>query len=243
MTASVDEEALVKRSGSQFAAAVKVIAQRDLRSEESHPSQEELRNLVAGKISPGSPERERLEDHLALCRECADLVLKLPRSPSLLQRLQVLFAASRVAYSVAALCAAALLLVLWMPSAPEPHGNVHLATLTPKQAPEDSAQRGTLPDSEFEILAIPAQADSVLLILGFAEPQAFDRYQAEIVDLSQPGREVIWSSPDLRRMPEGNLSLEVPSGYLSSGRYSVVLYGMGREAAQPLVEYLVRVTE
>lgn len=64
--------------GSQFAMAVRAIAEKALLLQGTHPTEEEIKDYRAGKLS--AQKKEFVEEHLVLCRACADLVLETPEA-------------------------------------------------------------------------------------------------------------------------------------------------------------------
>ena len=92
----------MKNSGTLFAAAVKTYTERALRSEDSHPTREQMQDFADRNLPPG--EKDRIEGHLALCADCTDFVLESRRRSSLPKRLWSFLASPRFAHGLAGVC-------------------------------------------------------------------------------------------------------------------------------------------
>ena len=245
-------------------AGVRVLAAEARRSlVEEHPLPEELLDYHAGDLPEA--ERERIQEHLALCPACLRALLDLEAFPDVepvrpedrltdaeldraWQRLQrtvepVAHDRSRIAPPVLALAAVLLLAVvglsLWVVRL---RGEVR--ELSSPQA--DVLVADLLPRAEAvertegdgEVVRVPGWADRILLILNLADPATHPEYRIEIT--AQDGREV-WSRAGVRRSADGTFALEVPRRFLPAGRYRIRLSGIAGGSELPVAEYLVRI--
>ncbi|HSR53620.1 MAG TPA: hypothetical protein VLV83_22565 [Acidobacteriota bacterium] len=220
---------------STFAAALKVIAEDAVEAEDSHPTPQELRDYQARRLP--QEQMERIREHLAICVQCADSVLRLaqPVRTSVLDRLRSLLWTPSLGYGAAALFLAAFLWVLYWGGQPA-HPNVHIESLVPLSERGVPATGG---EAQRPTLRIPDGADSVLFVLGLADTQGFDRYRLELFDLAYPASP-IYVTEDIRRMPAGNVSLSLSSQSLAPGEYRFQLLGSSGDGWQPLAEYRFR---
>lgn len=209
-----------------------------------HLGIEELQDFAAGALP--EPERERIREHLALCRTCARKALDLMDSPALepvpweltdreLETQWTRFRAAAVPASLrwkrTALALAAVLLlgivglVVWgVRELHVPPTYVYLAYV------ESVETRGS---SDQEPIRPPSWAGRVGLVLNL-EASAYPEYGVQIV--TADGRQ-IWSE---RGLPPQNDSVlvEVPARLLLKGIYKIHLSG---PQGQPVDEYTVRV--
>lgn len=234
----------MNNSGSLFAEALRTICEEDLQAEPFHPALEDLRAYEAEELS--AEEMDRVQGHVVLCRNCTDIVLTLTGVRR--QAQEARWRSSSVwrgpAYGVAAglmVVLIASLFWLWRPQ--QPHANVHIESIRPSGAPVAEQRRELPSGASVQEISIPKEADSVLLILGLGEARVLAEYRLEMRNLSRSAGEVVWSTKDLRRMPAGNFSVEIPAGYLPPGDYSILLSGLEQGQVQALAEYFIRIVQ
>ena len=244
-------------------AGVRVLAAEARRSLPEHPLPEELLDYHAGDLQEA--ERERIQEHLALCPACVRALLDLEAFPDVepvrpedrltdielaraWQRLQGSVAPaaqgrSRIAPPVLALAAVLLLAVVGL--------SLWVVRLRGEVRDLSSPQTGVLvadliPQKEAieraeggeEVVRVPAWAGRLLLILNLADPATHPSYRIEI--RTQDGREV-WSRAGVRRSADGTFALEVPRRLLPAGRYRIRLFGIEGGSELPVAEYAVRI--
>lgn len=221
----------MKNSRTHFAAAVRSFAEKALEKSE-HPTREQLLAFAKRRLS--SDEMENVEEHLALCGSCADLVLEARKNASLTGRLRSLFASPAVAYGVAGICLAVALISVWKPSDLKPRANIHMVSF------ESSDLRGADASSgRFQPVGASPRADSVLLILTSTESGDVESVRAELQDVAEETPRVVWTWEDVRQMPAGNFSVDFPSGYFAAGRYALRLYASRNGQEEVLEEYFL----
>ena len=242
---------------------VRGLAAEARRSLEEHPLPEELLDYHAGDLQ--EEDRERIQEHLALCPACVRVLLDLDAFPDVepvrsedrltdielaraWQRLQrsaapVAQDRSRIAPPMLALAAVLLLAVVGL--------SLWVVRLRGEVRGLSSPQAGVLvadlvPQKEAveraeggeEVVRVPAWADRILLILNLADPTTHPTYRIEIT--SRDGREV-WSRAGVRRSADGTFALEVPRRFLPAGRYRIRLFGIEGGSELLVAEYLVRI--
>lgn len=228
-----------------------------------HPAPEELLDFVAGDLSEA--ERERIEDHLALCHECARAALELAEPPEaepapageLLtgtelaaewQRFRGALAAARPERQGAAtrripwaLAAGLLLavagLTVWNARLRE-EARV-LGGPRADVAVVDLVPQDAVARAEEveEEVRPPAWADRLVLILNLANADSLPEYRLDMADAA--GR-VIWSRSGVRRGPDGTFTLELPLALVPPGSYRIRLSGRRGATFEPVAEYAVR---
>lgn len=228
-----------------------------------HPAPGELLDFLAGDLSEGG--RERIEDHLALCRACARTALELAGSSeleaapagALLTEKELAAEWERFRGALAATPArrtAAMRGVPWALAAGLLLAVVGLGWWVGELAREVrrlSAPRGDmvvadlLPvaareraagEDEGEEVPVPAWAERVVLLLALADPGAAAEYRVEIAGADGGGGRQIRG---LRRDPDGTLALDLPARMLRPGRYRIRLFTA--EGGKPVAEYALRV--
>jgi hypothetical protein len=215
-----------------------------------HPAPEELIDYVRGGLAGEA--KERLQDHLASCRDCAGVVLGLTAAPEPpyrpedeWQRLEARCAeASRDTLRLRATGALAALFLLaaaglagWVyrlrlevRSAAAPRVNVAVVDLLPE---------GTgLIRGDAEPLLLTAEVTQVVLILNSPDLRSFPRYRVTVVG---PDGAVLWQSAELQRRPEGNFTVALPAARLPAGLVRVTLRGEGDAGASELARYRLAV--
>lgn len=228
-----------------------------------HPAPEELLDFVAGDLS--EVDRERIEEHLALCRGCARTALELAGSPEAepaeagelmtdreleaeWQRFRAAVAPVRSAgrssapsWPAWALAASLLVavgaLAVWAGRLRE-----EVRTLSEPRADVavvDLVPRDTVvrAPEDAEAAALPAWADRLVLILNLVEPTAATEFQIEIA--AADGR-VVWSTRGVRRSADGTFAVEVPRRFLPAGILRIRLSSLHGTTAEPVAEYAVR---
>lgn len=253
-------------------AGIRALAAEDRQGPGSHPSPDELLAYYEGDHEGdhaedvSADERERIQDHLARCSECARTVLDLSSFPNVepareedrlsdfdlaaeWRRFQERagtaparpakaspFASARLAY---ALAAALLLAVIGL--------SIWVVRLREEAAgPRVNVLLADLLPREAaversadeETIRFPEWADRLLLILNLAEAPSHSAYRVEIA--TPEGREV-WSRRGLRPSADGNFTLEVPRSLLPGERYVVRLYGLQGNEWGVVAEYGVRI--
>jgi hypothetical protein len=228
-----------------------------------HPAPEDLLDYHAGDLPP--EERERIQDHLALCRDCVRVVLDLDSFPDVepvrkedrltdrevaaeWRRFATRTRAPRLprwAPSPLPLALAATLLIavvglsLWVARLRN-----EVSRLSAPRA--DVYIADLVPQGETveraegreEAVRVPAWADHVLLILNLADPSSYPEYRVEIEKAD--GAEV-WSRDGVRRSADGTFALEVPRRLLPAGSYRIRLSGSRGGAEEPVAEYGARI--
>jgi hypothetical protein len=221
--------------------AVRDLAEAMEKGQTAHPSHDELLGYAAGALD--AAEQDRIEDHLALCRECARTVLALTvladggleedRPP-----VRVL-AAAALPYALAA----SLLLAVglgWrtvrlgeeVRQLSAPRSDVYVADLVP------TGSAGPRERGEPEAVHPPAWASRVVLILAFGGPASHPEYAVELA--TADGRP-LWSRRGLQPGPDGTFVLDVPRPWLSPGTYRIRLSGLRGAAAQEVARYELRI--
>lgn len=233
--------------------AVRTLAKEERRVLSDHPMPDELVDYQAGDLTV--EERERIQDHLALCPACAQAVLDVGPLPEVRlsprkvaaewERFQERTGAQpsrrRFAPWPRSLAAALLFVVFLLTfevgrlrrevgDLSGPHAGVQLVDLLP--AGED-VQRSA--DGE-EAVQSPAWVDRLILILNLGDDTGFPVYESRIT--AADGREV-WRGADLRPS-DGAFVLEVPRRLLPAGEYRIGLYGSAAGRRAPVAEYKLR---
>jgi Putative zinc-finger len=210
---------------------------------EEHPAPEELQDLAAGDLS--DPERQRIEEHLALCRECTRAALELAESleperrGTLItddelevqwERFRAKVAPPSRRWGWGGLALAAVLLVavggavVWgLFEASRPRTDVFVADLysEPVRGEEKPTQ-------------IPSWARRISLRLNLDAPVPATRYRVEIV---AEGDRRIWGPREVPLQMD-SVVVDVPARLLPEGRYEIRLSG---PRGQPVDVYDVRI--
>ncbi len=229
-----------------------------------HPAVEELTEYRSGGLS--QEVRERIRDHLTLCRECQQLVLDFGALSDLASEGRELTAADvdqqwgrlarrlrsappqdsvavvssrpRFAWALAAALATAVVgLSVWVQALR--HQNRELIR------PQINAHLGDLfadgdrlrESGQFERVVVPPEADQVVLILNLNRPETFSDYRVEILDSLAEDARVRWRRDGLRRGSEGNFVLTLRRGFLPPGRYRIRILGLEAEQEHLLASY------
>jgi hypothetical protein len=217
-----------------------------------------------GDISP--EQRERIQDHLALCRACLRTVLDLDAFPDLPPqgseerlssgelaiewgRFQEQAGAARSAVRRRSLLtsaalpwglAAALLAVIVGLSVQTVRLQRQAGELSQPQGGVElvdlSPVDGKLERAEAETEGIRLSAWADRLILILNLADIRSFPEYEVELVTADGREV-WRGGGLRRSPEGTFALEVPRRFLSAGSYRIRLSGASPEGRTAVAEY------
>lgn len=243
-------------------AAALAEAEAARRGRQEHPDPDLLLSYHEGALP--AADRERVQEHLAHCPSCARVVLDfqtfpevklmdpelalderetgaawqrlrqaLPPAARPAPRRRLRFATPQMGWALAAgLLVATVGLSFWVvqlrSELARPRLNLYLADLVPPAASiertEGSEQR----------LAVPPEADHLLLLLNLADPRTYPEYEAEILGAGG-GR--VWRRRGLARSPDGHFTLELPRGFLPAGSYRLRLYGLAGGRREPVVDY------
>lgn len=248
--------------------AVRALAAEARRGLDPHLSPEDLLDYHAGDVT--GDERERIQDHLALCPVCTRALLDLESFPNVepvreedrlsdsalageWRRFEErtgaipLPRAARRAFPSSpalpwALAASLLLAVLGL----SVWAGLLRRDLSAPRADVYVADLTPREESrersvaEEEVVRVPAWADRVLLILNLAEVPSFPEYRVEI---APAGGKAVWSRRGVRPSPDGNFTLEIPRSFLAGGPRGIRLYGRQGNAWTVVAEYGVRIEE
>jgi Putative zinc-finger len=261
------EETVIDMDGERdLKGAVRDLARAMEKGQNAHPAHDELLGYAAGALD--TAEQDRIEDHLALCRECARTVLDLsvlsdggleeeplPESvlaaewarlrraaaPAPPSRFRSLAAAVSPALPYA--LAASLLLAVGLGWRTVRLGEEVRQLSAPRSDVyvADLVPTGSgSPDERGAPEAVhpPAWASRVVLILAFAGPASHPEYAVELAAVD--GRP-LWSRRGLRPGPDGTFALEVPRQWLPPGTYRIRLSGLRGAAAQEVARYELRI--
>jgi hypothetical protein len=208
--------------------------ERDLRD---HPAPEELQDFLAGDLP--ADQRERIEEHLALCRDCARVAVELAEIPETdlgkrgelvteaeieaqWKRFQAAVApARRRPRAIEALAAVLLLALLGLAAwalireMTQPQTDVAIVDLFPadKRGPEDVV-----------FVSLPPWAGRIALTLNPAKDLVYPEYRVEI---RGPGGRRIWSTRKIQPDEKGTFVVVVPRRLLPEGVYQIHLSGPG----------------
>jgi hypothetical protein len=234
-----EEATMAEEPGLKY--AIQALAEEKRRVLSEHPMPDELVDYQAGDVT--AEERERIQEHLALCSPCAQAVLDVEPLPEVRLSDRTVAAAwarfegrGRAAVWPWSLAAALLLAVLGLTfelillrrEVATPRAGVQIVDLFP--AGED-VQRSA---GGGEAVQAPAWVDHLVLLFNLTHEPVLPVYTFRIT--AADGRE-IWSGTDLRPGLDGVLALEVPRRLLPVGEYRIGLYGNG----SPVAEYALRI--
>ncbi len=233
----------------------------------THPSAEELDDYRFGDLSP--EERERIQDHLAVCRQCVGTrrdFQALPDAPPIHQRhraseeeMAALWERIREASGLAL---APSLFQRFTTMLASPRFAYAMAAVfclaavvlalrivSLRQTPLDRQPRGGVFLSDLipreVILREEGNEDTTRV------PPWSDRF-LWILNLNDPRAfpgyraeiadadgRTLWRSQALEKSPLGNFAVEIPRHFLPAGRYQITVYGIDRDPTE-LATYLVR---
>jgi len=222
--------------------AIQALAEEERSVLSEHPMPDELVDYQAGDVT--AEERERIQEHLALCPACSQAVLDVAPLPEVRLSDRTVAAAwarfegrRRPAVWPWSLAAALLLAVLglafelslmrWEVAAPR--AGLQIVDLLP--VGEDVQRSG---GDASAVVQAPEWVDHLVLVLNLTHDPVLPVYAFRIT--AADGREV-WRGEDLRPGADGALTLEVPRRLLPAGEYRIGLYGNGA----PVAEYTLRI--
>lgn len=234
---------------------------------EAHPDPERLAAYHSGQAGGLSPEEEaRIQDHLALCRECAALLLDLdgladpgfgaeadptakeavwrslreeiaPSAQVVPLRRPVRSSPRWLQALAASLLVATLGLSLWVASL---RRTVAELSAPQANAPVLDLYSGTArgEGSPAPVLTVPPDVRFFTVILNPAGQRRYERYRVEIV---RAGGEEVWSSQRIEPSPFGSFSLTLPRRAVEPGDYRVRLFGRSGATEELIDDYAFRV--
>jgi hypothetical protein len=236
--------------------AVRALAAAERRLLADHPMPDELVDYQAGDVT--AAEKERLQEHLALCPACAQAVLDVGPLPEVrLSDRTVAAAWTRFAEragrsgplpdrrrSVAwpwSVAAALLCVVLGLAvetarlrreagALAGPRAGVQIVDLLPAG---EEVQRSANEADTADAVQAPAWVDRLVLNLNLPQEGVLPVYSSRI--MAMDGRE-IWRGAALRPGADGALTVELPRRLLPAGKYRIALSGNGA----PVAEYTLR---
>jgi len=230
---------------------------------ERHPDADEWVDYCLHALGPD--DQERLADHLALCPECAHLVLDLkaitkpppagPAEPPADLAAQWARLASRAARHPRADAAARVRPRTWALAASlvVSAGLLAWALSLRRDLERERQPRADVALADLTPVArggertlqtpaeavIPAGVGRVVLLLNLGDLRTFPRYRVELV---APAGRRLWTSRDVRRAEDGTFLLDVPAAALPApGLYRVLVEGVGDAGPVRLAEYELRV--
>jgi Putative zinc-finger len=237
-------------------------ARRDLG--DRHPEAAELVGYHEGTL--GEKEAERVRDHLALCPDCAGLVLELaefsgqaPSEASGLTTREVEEAWRSLAPRLAAAYSQtapppprrAPVSLPWALAATLLLGVVALSTwavVLRQDLRELSRPRADAVVANLEPNGEGTRGETAgrqerpradrpaTLILHALPPRGFSGYELQILEAGHGGR-VVWQGGGLHPRELGFFVLDLPAGALPPGKYLVRLYGVAAERREPLADF------
>jgi hypothetical protein len=238
----------------QLDAAIRAVTEEQEEARDRHPTPDDLLGYHLGVLE--STERDGVEEHLALCPVCAQVILDFAAFPELGEvDVPPLLAEPRSGRSAPDLSrpgrpagrarrlplwsyplAASLLLGTFslgrwsqthLPSAARPRAGGYFADL----APTENGKRG-----EPVTVTIPSWADRLWLLLELGTADQHPRYEAL---LEREGRR-LWQDT-VERNANGIFAVEVPREFLSDGRYRIRLSGKTEGGMESLATYDFRI--
>jgi hypothetical protein len=234
---------------------------------DAHPDPERLAAYHSSQAGELSPEEEgRIQDHLALCRECAALLLDLDgladpgfgadadptAKETVWQNLREAIAPQarvlplrRTAPSsprwlqalAASLLIATLSLSLWVGSLRRTVAE--LSSPEPNAPVLDLYSSGTRGEgSPAPVLTVPSGARLFTLLLNSAGQRRYEGYRVEILRV---GGGKVWENREIEPFSFGSYSLTIPRRAVGPGDYRVRLFGRRGETEEPIDDYAFRV--
>jgi hypothetical protein len=235
---------------------------RQRRDPEEHPSPEQLSAYQAGELTPA--EDERIQDHLAVCGHCTELLLDLEEllgppaataEPAAAdfeaaadwKRLrdhlpQPAKARSRKRFAqplAASLVGALILLGLssWRVISSQREVTELRSQVAELRQPLVNPHTISLRSVRGETFELPADRP-VRLNLETSAPKEYGEYTIQIIDGED---KLIWANI-LHKDEHGKLTMTLIKGYLKPGLYTFRLGGVHAGSLDVLEEYLTRVT-
>jgi hypothetical protein len=231
---------------------------RDRRDPEEHPSPEELSAYQANELAP--KEDERIQEHLAVCQHCTELLLDLEeflRPPVVAAEPVASFeeaadwrrdhlppppqTASRkpLRYLFAASLAGALILsglFSWRATRLQREVTELRSQVAELRQPFVNPPVISLRSVRGEAFELPANRP-VQLNLETSAPEEYAEYQVQIMDSED---KPVWKST-LHKGEHGKLTMILPKNFLKPGSYTFRLVGVHGGSLDVLEEYLARV--
>jgi hypothetical protein len=219
--------------------AIQALAEEKRRVLSDHPMPDELVDYQAGDVT--AEERERIQEHLALCSACAQAVLDVGPLPEVRLSDRMVAAAwarfggrRRSAAWPWSMAAAMFLVVLGLTFEmgrlrreagvlAGPRAGVQIVDLLPA---DEDVQRSA---GGGDAVEAPAWVEHLVLILNLTHEPVLPVYSFRIT--AADGQE-IWRGADLRPGADGALTLEVPRRLLPDGEYRIGLSGSGALVAE-----------
>lgn len=215
--------------------------ERDLRD---HPTPEELQDFLAGDLP--ADQRERIEEHLALCRDCARAAVELAEVPEIQperrgelvteaeieaqwKRFQDAVRPARHPWPSGALAAVLLFAVVgagfatWaVRLSQQPQAQQSEPRITsPVDLLPVVRERGKPSEPEQQQrVPVPEWADEASLILDLAGVERHPEYR---ITIETPNGRRLWSRSGVPPGDKGLIGLGVPRGFLPPGAYQVRL--------------------
>jgi len=256
-------------SPSGMGQAIRELAAEERRAVKDHPTPDELLDYHAGDLN--ADERERIQDHLALCPACVRAVLDLDAFPHVealrpeegladdeitaewehfrerTGKVRLLggvrrFGPAAIPWAVAAgLVLAVLGLSLRLNRLQQRVGEL--------AAPHSSVQLvdlfpagGGVERSERGAGAVQPAPWAERFVLILNLADVGSFPEYAAEITAADGRE-IWRGGGLRRSPEGTFALEVPRRLLPAGAYRIRLFGSALSGPTPVAEYALRLED
>lgn len=224
---------------------------------EGHPSPQELLDYHFDALPP--EEADALQDHLSLCRECAQVVLDLAafarpdadETPSAAlgsewNRLQERLGrerretpprpkstskTGRLPWALAASLLMILGLLGWNWKLRE-LTQPHADVIVAVLSPRTPGMERS-PEAPVQV-EVPRKRSRVHLRLNLGDLRSFPDYRLELAD---PNGGVLWEDSDVVRQPDGAFVLDLPVSLVEPKVYTVRLYGQSGGDRVPLAEY------
>ena len=246
---------------------LRALAQKARRDLDDHPTPEELVAYRSGELTP--QDEERIQDHLALCRDCSQLLLDLkdfeedkPEDEAGLSDAQVeaawrrlrprleerkvltsrrWFASPRVAYGLAAaLFVCVVGLSFWVSTLRERLRDLSSPEVNFAMVElEPIGETSRGAGTAAETGKIPAGGLSFGLVLHPLDPGEYSDYEIDI--LPGKGGDVLWSQHGVQRADDG-MRVRIPRDFLPAGAYRIRLYGLEGDRRDPLGEFAFEIS-
>ncbi len=261
----MDRKDPMDHESSDLIASVRALSVAARRHPDSHPDHDDL--IAYHERTLQAAEAEDVEEHLALCPDCArnalDLTALLEPDPlkdddtpesdwpalrealekegllgeSLMTRWQSVARALRSPRFAYAVAAVFFVAAMMQ--------WVWLAGIRPVPPQADIALVDLFPDdstgfrdeSGSQPITGTGPEDHFVLILNVFDPRTFPHYRIDILD---PENAPIWSSDVAEASPEGNFTVLVSRKHLPAERYRIRLYGIEDTHPEPLADYTLR---
>ncbi len=248
------------RSGtSLLQAAEQALGERALRDREAHLTPDQVVAYYEGELA--AQDEERVQDHLALCQECADLALDYQAFPEIEPASEGLRASPAEAdwqavrsrlfnhrssfWLSQALAASFFLTTLGaaylasyyrgkLSELSEPRFIDVVSDLTPEEDP-------MLQDESEAVTTVPPRASHLIFVLHPPILPSEADYLVEILESPSPDAEVLWSGRGLEPTADGYFVLEMTRGFLPGGSYRVRLSTLEGERKHAVAHYTLRI--